>query len=244
MYGGNIASSSPLLQQPTTPAYPIAIRPEHITPGETILTIRNRPEPWHALDYTIYHRNGATLFTVHGDPWSLGHRRVFRDRSGLPLFELRGRWYNSSMLELKLPGDTGNSDVLLSAKCRVAIQAPRVVLRFRNMVETVTTPTPTMTAAARVSHHPALAAKDNETVMEIRALDLDNVLQVAVVEGRRVAYIERVTDLDELMEGQKPPFRFRPKWRVRVAQGVDLSLVAVMGVILGHQVSGVGAVSR
>jgi hypothetical protein len=63
-------------------------------------------------------------------------------------------------------------------------------------------------------------------VLEVHAQDLYNILQVVVVQNRNVAYIHRITDRSVLAEGQRPPFRFRPKWTVRVAEGVDLSLVS------------------
>ncbi|KAL5002921.1 hypothetical protein BDV10DRAFT_87141 [Aspergillus recurvatus] len=215
---------------PARPRRPIALRPGTIAKAEpeTIITVRNSPEPWHSLDYIVAHHDGSVLFTVHGHPWTLSRRQDFRDASGLPLFELRCRWYGSSVLELKLPGATATSEPLLSAKCRVAVQKPRAVLRFRNacaLMDARTmqgygymeTPAQRMTGGANA---------DDETVMEILAMDVDNLVQVAVVEDQRVAFIDRVSDPDLLAQGQKPPFRFRPMWRVRVARGIDLALVS------------------
>ncbi|KAL4782194.1 hypothetical protein BJX76DRAFT_369295 [Aspergillus varians] len=231
---------------PARPQWPLAIRPETIVTAEpeTIITVRNSPEPWHLLDYTIAHENGAPMFTVHGQPWGLAQRRLFRDASGLPLFELRSRWYDSSTLELKLPGAAtqDDSETLLSAKCRVAMQAPRAVLRFRNACVPLNA-RPTQKQQKNKKSLSDLIVRPSgsheaETVMEIFAMDVDNLVQVAIVDGQRVAFINRVTDLDVLAEGQKPPFRFRPMWRVRVARGVDLALIAVAVVIVGQQVGG------
>ncbi|KAL4884281.1 hypothetical protein BJY04DRAFT_183281 [Aspergillus karnatakaensis] len=214
--------------QPTRPQWPIAILPESIltVAPETVITVRNRPEPWHPLDYLIEHENGPTIFRVQGHPWGLAQRRVFRDVSGHPLFELRSRWYDSSMLELKLP-EAAADEILLSAKCRVAVQAPRAVLRFRNACIPASARPPQRCGRKRSRSSSGMVRFDRETevVMEIYALDVDNIAQVAVVEDRRVAYIDRITDPRVLAQGQKPPFRFRPMWRVRVASGVDLALV-------------------
>lgn len=225
--------------QPATPQLPISIRPNSETIAtaepETIITIRNRPEPWHPLDYTVAHQSGATLFTVQGHPWGLAQRRVFRDASGLPLFELRNKWFDSSVLDLKLPGAGTASEPLLSAKCRVAIQKPRAVLWFWNACVPRTRDA-TARPAQRQNHkfqrllsrsrRKALTGVESETVMEIVALDVDNLAQVAVVQDQRVAFIDRITDPAILAQGQKPPFRFRPMWRARVARGVDLALVS------------------
>ncbi|KAL4806247.1 hypothetical protein BDV18DRAFT_160314 [Aspergillus unguis] len=235
------ASSSP-------PPRPIAIRPDSeliaTAEPETIITVRNRAQPWHPLDYIIARQDGSTLFTVQGRPWSLAQKRVFRDASGLPLFELRSKWFASSVLELKLPGAKGTSEPLLSAKCRVAVQAPRAVIRFcnaampRSGTACVQRSGPKGVMKALRAHPRAHSISDEgETVMEIFALDVDNLAQVAVIRDQQVAIIDRITDPSILAQGQKPPFRFRPMWRVRVARGVDLALVAVAVVIVGQRVS-------
>ncbi|KAL2868098.1 uncharacterized protein BJX67DRAFT_60821 [Aspergillus lucknowensis] len=260
---------------PTQPRRPLAIRPEYITTAEpeTVIIVRNRPEPWHPLDYIISHQNGNILFTVHGHPWGLAQRRVFRDTTGLPLFELRSRWYDSSMLELKLPGPVATSETILSAKCRVAVRSPRAVLRFGNAcMPMVPRPSQRQRRGRSFSHSGAPSfSYPNETVMEVFALDVDNLAQVAMVDNQRVAVFDRVTDHGVLAQGQKPPFRFRPMWRVRVARGVDLALVrtypphipapaayrssrilflivmfeiAVAVVIIGQQVAEVGLADR
>ncbi|KAL2817116.1 hypothetical protein BJX63DRAFT_429836 [Aspergillus granulosus] len=229
---------------PIPPRWPIAIRSETIATAEpeTVITVRNSPEPWHLLNYTITAQNGTTLFTVHGHPWGLAQRRVFRDAAGFSLFELRSRWYDSSILELKPPGALTASKPLLSAKCRVAVQSPRVVMRFRNACTPIES-RPTQ----KYRHQPSLSrtgmpssSHQEETVMEILALDVDNLVQVALVANQTVAVFDRVTDPGILAQGQKPPFRFRPMWTVRVARGVDLALIAVATVIIGQQVAGEG----
>ncbi|KAL2843882.1 hypothetical protein BJY01DRAFT_191520 [Aspergillus pseudoustus] len=227
---------------PIQPRWPIAIRPETIATAEpeTVITVRNNPEPWHLLDYTITTQNGTTLFTVHGHPWGLAQRRVFRDASGFALFELRSRWYDSSILELKLPGSVANSATILSAKCRVAVQSPRVVMRFRNTCRPLES-RPTQ----RYRHQNFLSRSSTqsssyqeETVMEILALDVDNLVHVAMVDNQTLAVFNRVTNPEILAQGQKPPFRFRPMWTIRVARSVDLALIAVAVVIIGQQVAG------
>jgi hypothetical protein len=151
------------------------------------------------------------------------------------------------VLELRVPGAgkgaSVDDEVLLAAKCRVSVMAPRAVLRFRNACLPRTNDDLNANARQmamqqqRHSHshnhrRPRSCSSgttpfdhETETVMEIHALDVDNLLQVAVVDGRSVAYIDRVTDPGVLAQGQKPPFRVRPMWRVRVASGVDLALV-------------------
>ncbi|RDW74436.1 uncharacterized protein DSM5745_07098 [Aspergillus mulundensis] len=226
---------------PARPQWPIAIRSETIATEEpeTIITVRNRPEPWHSLDYVVSHHTGEVLFTVHGHPWGLSQRRDFRDASGLPLFELKCRWYDSSVLEVTLPGATALSKPLLTAKCRVAVQAPRAVLRFCN-ASRPTDGRPERRHLKYSSSHTRTESSNvgAETTMEILALDVDNLTQVAVVEDQRVAFIDRIKDPGVLAQGQKPPFRFRPMWTVRVAKGVDLALIAVAVVIVGQQVAG------
>ncbi|KAF9887337.1 hypothetical protein FE257_010332 [Aspergillus nanangensis] len=227
--------------QLTSPPRPLALRPEYVANSETILTVTNRAEPWHSLDYLV-ECSGQTAFTVCGQPWSLGQRKVFNDRSGLPLFELRERWYDSSVMVLSLPG--GNGSDILSAKLRVAVKSPTAVVMFKNAAFTTTTTNTTNTKGERGRGRErkrmsgARGTEEEEVRVEVFGKDLENLVQVVVVEGCFVAAIERVTDPKELLEGQRPPFRLRPKWRVRVAAGMDLSLIAVIVVIVGGRTGG------
>lgn len=221
----------------TPPPTPIALRAESIAQTELALTVKNLPEPWHSLDYSVEYE-GQPIFTVQGFPWSIGQRRVFYDRSGLPLFELRGRWYNSSALELRLPGEMG--EVILSAKLRVAVRAPRVVVKFRNAV---------LSERGKRKEKGKGEGKvgddrvecfldgDDDVTLEVRDEDPYNNTQVLVLGSRIVAHIRRITNPAELIEGQRPPFRYRSRWEVRVAQGVDVALIAVVVVILGQRVA-------
>ncbi|KAL5355297.1 hypothetical protein BJX96DRAFT_170539 [Aspergillus floccosus] len=205
-----------------SPPRPIAIRREYIAAEETTLIVTNRAEPWHSLDYSVV-LEGSTILTVCGQPWSLGHRKVFHDRSGLPLFELQCPWYNSSIMSLRLPGDTGRE--ILSAKLRVAVQSPSAVVTFENAVGYGGNDTKSKTVSA------GKAASPDFVKMEVHRLDFENIVQVVVMENCRVAYINRITDRGELTEGQRPPFRFRPKWRVTV--------IAVLVVIAGRRTGAV-----
>ncbi|KAL4894479.1 hypothetical protein BDV59DRAFT_207094 [Aspergillus ambiguus] len=210
------------------PPRPIAIRPEYIASTETTITVTNRAEPWHSLDYSVEHE-GTSILTVCGQPWSLGQRKVFHDRTGLPLFELQNQWYNSSAMSLTLPGDTERE--ILSAKLRVAVHSPSAVVTFANALRhTGRSPgakeTPDTSDEIDTPHF---------VKIELHRLDLDNIVQVVVLEDCRVACIHRVTDRGALVEGQWPPFRFRPKWRVTIACGMDISLVAVLVIIAGRR---------
>ncbi|KAI9037141.1 putative MFS multidrug transporter [Aspergillus affinis] len=206
----------------TPPSRLIAIRPENIAAEDFTLSVHNRPEPWHPLDYTVSY-NGSTIFTVFGHPFTIGQRRTFYDRSGLPLFDLRCRWYTSSILDLKLPGGENN---LLAAKLRVAVREPKATITFQNAVAG--------DLSSSSSRRSSKLPMTDQVTMEVHAQDLDNMVQVVVVENRNVASIHRITDPEQLTEGQMPPFRLRPKWDVRIAQGVDISLIAVVVVILGQ----------
>ncbi|OGM42527.1 hypothetical protein ABOM_007933 [Aspergillus bombycis] len=222
------------------PPRPIALRPESISRSEILVTVKNRPEPWHSLDYTVEHE-GQTIFSVQGYPWSIGQRRVFYDRSGLPLFELRGRWYNSSCLELRLPGEMEH--VILSAKLRVAVRAPKAVVRFRNAAASEQR---RLRDARKRKAKGRIDGDDNndvclpgsdELMLEVRDEDPYHHTQVLVLGDRIVAHIRLVTNPAELAEGPQPLSRCRPKWEVRVAPGVDVALIAVVVVILGQRVT-------
>ncbi|KAE8383319.1 hypothetical protein BDV26DRAFT_287822 [Aspergillus bertholletiae] len=223
------------------PPRPIALRPESVSRSDVLLTVRNRPEPWHSLDYTVEYE-GQTIFSVQGYPWSIGQRRVFYDRSGLPLFELRCRWYNSSCLELRLPGEMEH--VILSAKLRVAVRAPKAVIRFQNAAiaeQRRLRDSRKQKGRGKIDNENdggMHLADSDEMMLEVRDEDPYYHTQVLVLGDRPVARIRRVTSPTELAEGPQPPLRYRPEWEVRIAAGVDVALVAVVVVILGQRVTG------
>ncbi|KAE8329970.1 hypothetical protein BDV39DRAFT_202551 [Aspergillus sergii] len=231
----------------TTPHYrlsppprPIALRPESVSRSELLLTVKNRPEPWHSLDYSVEYE-GQTIFSIQGHPWSIGQRRVFYDRSGLPLFELRCRWYNSSCLELRLPGQMEH--VILSAKLRVAVRAPKAVIRFRNaVVSEQRRPRDSKKGKGKGKiddngDNGGYLPDSDEMMLEVRDEDPYHHTQVLVLGDRIIAHIRRVTNPAELAEGPQPSSRYRPKWEVSIAPGVDLALIAVVVVILGQRVT-------
>lgn len=128
---------------------------------------------------------------------------------------------------MALPGSSGRE--ILHAKLRVAVQAPNVVATFENAVG--------YRERERSRRREKKKGKEEDksknvdayvpdyVKIEVHRLDLDNLVQVVTVENCRVAYIHRITNREELTEGQRPPFRFRPRWRVTVATGMDVSLV-------------------
>ncbi|KAE8153550.1 hypothetical protein BDV25DRAFT_136844 [Aspergillus avenaceus] len=209
---------------PRPPPRPLALRPESIAPSTLSLDITNRPEPWHSLNYSV-EQDGTTLFRVSGYPFSVGHKRVFYDASGLPLFELRSKWYNSSVVEVRLPGE---GEVVLTAKVRVAVSLPKVVVFFRNFI-------PSSSSTGGKGEKGGKGGKGDDITMEVWD-EPDEDIHVLVFQGTKVAVIRRITDPRSLVEGQRPPFRFRPKWEVKVARGVDVAIVAVVVVILGQRV--------
>lgn len=217
-------SSTPTLKPPS---HYLAIRPESIAAEDLTLSVHNRPEPWHPLDYTVSY-NGATVFTVFGHPFTIGQRRTFYDRSGLPLFDLRCRWHTSSILDLKLPGAEKS---LLTARLRVAVREPKATITFTNAVAAnADAVSPSGSTSERKDKKKETREREQEgggqITMEVHAQDLYNMVQVVTVANHTVATITRITDPQQLTEGQMPPFRLRPKWEVKVARGVDISLVS------------------
>jgi hypothetical protein len=137
--------------------------------------------------------------------------------------------------------------VILAAKLRVAVRSPRAVVRFRNAISLPQRP---RDSSKRKTKYNAEEEDDqclpdyDEVAFEVHDEDPYHLTQVLVFEDRGLARIRRITNPAELAEGQRPPFRYRPRWEVTVAQGVDVALIAVVIVILGQQVGGDGHDSR
>lgn len=92
---------------------PIALRPEHIASAPTTLRVKHANRS--GVDYRVTtvapdagNSSGSSeppvLFTVDGEFTSWSQRRVFRDASGLPLFNLR-RKSSGVTFFIEIPGD-------------------------------------------------------------------------------------------------------------------------------------------
>ncbi|KAI9371430.1 tubby C-terminal-like domain-containing protein [Aspergillus egyptiacus] len=150
--------------------------------------------------------------------WNAISRRHFRDASGLPLFEISRQnagvtWY------LHLPGESSSSSSSSSSRGKEKTRS-----------EPIATVVPKYSALKDKFdvHFRNIAADGNgeETVLEVRGQNIWK-SRTNVYHHGRVVMTVRLTDMVAAYIPGK-----RPRWEVVVAEGMDLSLAAVIAVLL------------
>ncbi|KAI9369290.1 hypothetical protein BJX61DRAFT_161968 [Aspergillus egyptiacus] len=252
---------------------PIGLRPDYICTKPTTLKIASTQGPGKALDFSVYDAETSNaLFTIDGRAWGLSQHREFRDHSGLPLFELSGRWFDPETLAVRLPGGSrgrawgrsrgrgdggewSDEEELLSAKIvgvKATGKALKVVVRFRNGVSgppgygegsggsgDLKKGGDAKTATGK-SYHGVEAGSDRDGGKENEEADVVtlqiygdphyHVINTVEWNGRVIASLKKIINPRE--PGN------RPDWEMTTAKGTDLSLMALVAIILAQKVNG------
>ncbi|KAL4809087.1 tubby C-terminal-like domain-containing protein [Aspergillus unguis] len=229
-----------------SPKHPIALRPEHIARSTTTIRIKQHSTTLSSGNFTITRvpdssnpiQAPETLFTVDSDYPSFSQRRHFRDASGLPLFEISRRkmgvtWY------LHLPGDGQKGSVSAGS-----IGGQGRVSGSRPAAEPIATVVPKFHALKdkfdvyfRNAADDQGLGRQEDVVLEVRGQNVWKSRTNVYYHGK-VVMVVKLTDL----VATYLPFK-RPTWEAVVAEGVDVSLAAVLAVLLAtllYESSGVG----
>ncbi|KAL2006984.1 hypothetical protein VTN00DRAFT_8422 [Thermoascus crustaceus] len=244
--------------------HPISIRKEHITPSQTIINIKQHDDAYLGRDFTIRDAySGSKLFTVEGKSLSSSQRREFRDASGLPLFELRRRNFTAkNAWELNLPGgghghgnarrrswtgrggEDGDEEKILSTRLRWSWTRDKldVTLKRGNATSSGagTPPLPAEEDTKGRSEDKGAENGNEDITLEVRGQDPCHVTTHVNVGGRKIAHIRRVWGKGDLTVKNCPGHR--SEWDAVVAEGVDLSLISVIVVMLAERITSTGHV--
>ncbi|KAL4920068.1 hypothetical protein BDW62DRAFT_199158 [Aspergillus aurantiobrunneus] len=189
---------------------------------------KNSQDSGKSLEFAV--SDASSIFTVAGRPWRLTQRREFRDHSGLPLFELSCRWYDPETLSVQLPGGGWGEEALLTAKILSsrAHRTPKVCAHLQN-------------AAQRPSTLPVYSAGD----VERGAVSEDAEDVVLYVYGdphfhysNTVEWEGRVVATRRRAMFKEQPHGSRPNWEMKTAKGADLSLMAIVAIVLAQKANG------
>ncbi|KAF7590290.1 hypothetical protein BBP40_003027 [Aspergillus hancockii] len=192
---------------PTTLKQPIALRPEHLASCPSTIRVKQHSKSWSGGDFTIstYPSEGSSatkLFSVDGDFGSLSQRRHFRDSSGLPLFELHRKKSGVTWF-VHLPGDNSDAEPIAAIATKWSAFKDKFDVHIKNA-----------------------AVNGEDTVLEVRGQDIWKV-KTHVYHNGALAMTAKLTDVLSVYVPGK-----RPEWELTVAEGMDLSLASVIGVLL------------
>ncbi|KAF2723656.1 hypothetical protein K431DRAFT_301555 [Polychaeton citri CBS 116435] len=188
---------------------PIAVRPDYIAELPTTIVIQQREYTSLGRDYVVRNKEtGSLLLSVKASSVSKSQRRTFEDVSGSPLFDLRRHyWSKAKHWYLYRPGESDDS--LMTANIRWSMLLG-LTLTVRNM-----------------------AAEGSGVDIDVRELGWHGVNTTIRMGSKDVATMSRTaadgTSSEGVLERMSP--KKRPIWTIHVAQGFDLSLAAVIGVM-------------
>lgn len=184
---------------------PIAIRHEHIAQSTTAIQVKQHSASVSRGNFTVSSTPTAeepvskTLFSVESKFGSWSQRRLVRDASGLPLFEISRKsagvtWY------IELPGERSSTG---------------------NPLEPIATvvPQPNLLKDKFDVHFRNAAANEEDTILEVRGQNIWKTTTHVYHEGKLVMIIKLVDVAAVYL-----PIK-RPSWEVVVTAGIDLSLV-------------------
>ncbi|KAJ5115471.1 hypothetical protein NUU61_001230 [Penicillium alfredii] len=199
--------------------HPIGIRQEHIADSQTLLYLQPKYDQLSPNEYTLRRDwDNSTIFTVTGKKYGDTPVREFRNSSGLPLFEAhrvvptwRRPW------RVRLPGSEGTELVEIKTGWQ-----SRLHLTFRD-------------AAATDSK------EESEKMVRVEIQQMVTFAWhefTAWVEGKKVVDIRENMHLNKTIgtiyntRSWAPTLPPRPVLDVLVAEGFDLSLAALIAVIM------------
>ncbi|KAE8364899.1 tubby C-terminal-like domain-containing protein [Aspergillus caelatus] len=189
---------------------PIALRTEYITSHPTTIRVKQHSNSWSGGDFTITKCPtdesplAEKLFTVDGDFKSISQRRYFQDASGLPLFEIAHKRLGVTWF-VHLPGGRENT----SSPPIATIVPQWHALKDKFDV-----------------HLNNAAADGEETILEVRGQDVFKSKTHVYHKGALVTTIKLKDMVSVYIPGK------RPAWELEVAEGMDMSLAAIIGVVL------------
>ncbi|KAJ5090745.1 hypothetical protein N7532_009429 [Penicillium argentinense] len=222
----SIASTSRSRDQPLQPlSDSVAIRSELIALEETDLRLYPKSSRKSPAEYTIKDVfTGSTVFSVTGRKYGSSPGREFRDSSGLPLFELRRAGFFIRPWKVRLPGD--DSKDLAS----IYMQGPskKIILDITQNQDS------TADEAKRV---------EGEKKVTLRVFRKSALYTFDVLAGdQKVAHIQENPEINRsLGHWMSSPYDYVPPRRaldIRLAEGLDASIAALIGVFISDMFFG------
>ncbi|KAA8646789.1 hypothetical protein EYZ11_009959 [Aspergillus tanneri] len=212
-----------MTSRPTTLKQPIALRTEYLAPNTTTIRVKQHSKSWSAGDFTVStvptaNSPAQTLFTVDGDFASVSQRRRVQDATGLPLFEISRKRLGVTWF-VHLPGGREKDDPRPIATIVPQWHAlkDKFDVHFKNA------------ARGGVGH--------GEIILNVRGQDIWK-SRAHVYHGDVLVMTSKLKDMVSVYIPGKGP-----EWEIEVAEGMDLSLASVIGVLLAtmlYQGSGKG----
>lgn len=191
------------------PLREVAFRREHIAEYQMALVAKPQGSSQSKVAYDIYHEAGASAFTASGRKYNGRECREFRDKSGLPLFEIYKKpWYSPDAYTITLPGSNDAESTI--AKASPEWGADQMSILYRNGAGDEN-----RTEGSRGSR---LTVKKHGNLI--------NLFDVVDDDGRKIIELrESINHNDRLALRRNSRSKSRPALDLMVTPGVDIALV-------------------
>ncbi|RHZ48792.1 uncharacterized protein CDV56_104994 [Aspergillus thermomutatus] len=208
-----------MTSRPSRPKKPIALRTEYLASSTTTIRVKQHSKSWSGGDFTVstVPSDGSpaqTLFTVDGDFASVSQRRRVQDATGLPLFEIARKRLGVTWF-VHLPGskEKDNPQPIATIVPQWHMLKDKFDVHFKN------------------------AAGGGGIGLSVRGQDVWK-SRTHVYHADALVMTSKLKDMVSVYIPGK-----RPEWEIEVAEGMDLSLASIIGVLLAtllYQSSGKG----
>ncbi|EAW14974.1 uncharacterized protein ACLA_003870 [Aspergillus clavatus NRRL 1] len=188
---------------------PIALRTEYLASNTTKIRVKQHSIRWSSGNFTVstVPTDGSpaeTLFTIDGDFGSWSQRRHVQDASGLPLFEISRKKLGVTWF-VHLPGskERDNAQPIATIVPQWHALKDKFDIHFKNA-----------------------AGGDADLVLNVRGQDIWK-CKTHVYHGDVLVMTSKLADMVSVYIPGKGP-----NWELEVAEGMDLSLASLVGVLL------------
>lgn len=192
------------------PQREIAFRMEYIAEYQMAMVVKPQGGPNAKVAYQVMHEAGANAFTASGRKYNDRGCREFRDKSGLPLFDIyRKPWYSLHSYLITLPGSKDGDATI--AKAWVDWGVSQMTISYRN----------------GAGDEDRSEGSRGSSLTVIKHGNLMNIFDV-IDHGRKVMELrESVNHNSRLALRRDSRSRSRPALDLNVTQGVDIALVRI-----------------
>ncbi|KAK3673682.1 hypothetical protein LTR78_006587 [Recurvomyces mirabilis] len=195
---------------------PLAVRSEYVTAKETVVYITELDRSVLTRDFVMTNDTGSTILQVTGKTICKDMLREFEDGDGLPLLELRRR---AGTWAATLPG-AGLGDNIAS----IAFKAFFIHTKFQVVFNNLMPPSAGETHDYR-----------DVVLLDVKGLDSSNERVQVACGGSAVMHIRRTVDQHGSRSAYKHAYGYRTRWEVTLSEGMDMSLAAMIIVVLAEQ---------
>ncbi|KAJ5155249.1 hypothetical protein N7492_008052 [Penicillium capsulatum] len=197
------------------PKNEVAFRKEHIAEYQMALVVKPQGHSQSKVAYDIFHDAGADAFTASGRKYNDRECREFRDKSGLPLFDIYKKpWYSPDAYTITMPGSNDADSTILKASPDWGTN--QLTMIFRN----------------GAGDEERSEGSRGSRLTVVKHGHLMNTFDVSDNSRKIIQLRESVNHNNKLALRRKSRSKYRPALDLTVTPGVDIALASAIGILV------------